>query len=76
MMAAGYRAMLAQQVTVALSCLARDSRAAAAMALCLAKGAGVGKPSREYFYIFPSFFFFLFPLFFFPPFLKIEYNQS
>lgn len=59
---------------MALSCLARDSRAAAAMTLYLVKGIGVGKLSREYFYIFPSFFSFSF-LFFFP-FLKIEYNQS
>lgn len=60
---------------MAVSCLARDSRAAVAVALCLVMGIRVGKLSREYFYIFSFLFFFLFPLFFFP-FLKIEYNQS
>lgn len=49
---------------MALSCLARDSRAAAAMTLYLVKGIGVGKLSREYFYIFPSFFSFSFLFFF------------
>lgn len=63
--------ILGLQVTVSLSCLAEDSRAAAAVPLCLIKGIRVGKLSREYFYIFPSFSF----LFFFS-FLKIEYNQS
>lgn len=53
--------ILGLQVTVSLSCLAEDSRAAAAaVALCLIKGIRVGKLSREYFYIFPSFSFLFF----------------
>lgn len=46
------------------------SSPAAAMALCLGEGIGVGKRSREYFYIFPSFFFLSLSSFFFSLFPK------
>lgn len=62
---AGSWAAPAQWVPVALSCQGRDRSPAAAMALCLGKGIGVGKWSREYFYIFPSFFLSLSSSFFF-----------